>query len=138
MNGKKGLKHSLPKKSKHPTILYLGRIKKYKRVDLLVKVFPKIIESVADARLIIAGWGTEASMITDLVMRSPLRRKISLMGPVSTQEKKELLTRSSVFVNPSIGEGWGLAVIEANLYGTPAVSFRVRGLSESIKHGITG
>ena len=103
-----------------------------------MEIFPKIIEKVPNARLIIAGWGTEASNIANLVMKSSLRRKISLMGPVSEEEKKLLLSRAWVFVNPSIGEGWSMAVIEANLYGTPAVAFDVPGLAESIRHGKTG
>lgn len=131
------MKNSI-KKFSAPTILYLGRIKKYKRVDLLVKIFPKIIEKMPQARLIIAGWGTEASNIANLVMKSPLRRKITLLGPVSDAEKKSLLSKSWLFVNPSIGEGWGMAVIEANLHGTPAVSFDVSGLRESVLSGKTG
>lgn len=129
---------NLPKKFSYPTILYLGRIKKYKRVDLFVKLFPKIIEKVPHARLIIAGWGTEASQLANLIMKSPLRRKISLVGPVSNKEKKVLLSKSWIFVNPSAGEGWSIAVIEANLYGTPAISFTVPGLTESIRDGKTG
>ena len=128
----------LPEKFSHPTILYLGRIKKYKRIDLLVNIFPKILSNVPNARLIIAGWGTEASILVDLVMKSPLRKKITLVGPVSNTEKKQLLSKSWLFVNPSIGEGWSIAVIEANLYGTPAIAFTVPGLTESIKHGKTG
>ena len=126
------------KKFSAPTILYLGRIKKYKRVDLLVKIFPKIIEKMPLARLIIAGWGTEASNVANLVMKSPLRRKIALLGPVSNVEKKSLLSKSWIFVNPSIGEGWSMAVIEANLHGTPTISFDVSGLRESILSGKTG
>lgn len=121
-----------------PTILYLGRIKKYKRVDLLIKLMPDILKIVPNARVLIAGWGTEASAITDISMRSITRRKVKIIGPVSNQEKKKLLTRSWVFVNPSIGEGWSISVLEANLNGTPAVSFKVHGLSESIKNGKTG
>lgn len=60
------------------------------------------------------------------------------MGPVSEDEKKSLLSKSWVFVNPSIGEGWSIAVIEANQHGTPAISFDVPGLTESIQHGKTG
>lgn len=127
-----------PIKLASPTILYLGRIKKYKRVDLLVTLFGEIVKKIPKARLIVAGWGTEASHLTDIIMKSPLRRKISLVGPVSTQEKRLLLSKSWVFVNPSIGEGWSIAVIEANLHGTPAVSFNVPGLAESIQQGKTG
>ncbi|MDO8659041.1 MAG: glycosyltransferase family 4 protein, partial [Candidatus Parcubacteria bacterium] len=138
-SGMNGLQaKTISKKFSNPTILYLGRIKKYKRVDLLVKIFPKILEKIPNAHLIIAGWGTEASSITDLVMKSSWRRKIDLLGPVSNEEKKTFLSRSWIFVNPSIGEGWSIAVIEANLYGTPAVAFNVPGLSESIQNEKTG
>jgi glycosyltransferase involved in cell wall biosynthesis len=122
----------------NPTLLYLGRIKAYKRVDLLIKIFPEILKKIPRARLVIAGWGTEASYITDLIMQSPLRRKISLLGPVSAQEKHLLLSKAWIFLNPSIGEGWGLAVIEANLHGTPAIAFNVSGLAESIQDARTG
>ncbi len=121
-----------------PTILYLGRIKKYKRVELLVHIMPQIIAKVSHARLLIAGWGTEASIVTDASMRSLLRRRIKIIGPVTTQEKRRLFQKSWVFVNPSINEGWGISVIEANVYGTPAVAFDVPGLSESIQNGKTG
>lgn len=126
------------KKFSNPTILYLGRIKRYKRVDLLIKILPEIVKKVPHARLIIAGWGTEASNVVDLAMKSSLRRKVTVMGPVSGEEKKMLLSKSWVFVNPSIGEGWSIAVIEANLYGTPAIAFDVPGLAESIQHDKTG
>ncbi len=131
-------KNRFDKKFSDPTILYLGRIKKYKRVEMLVKIMPQIIAKVPNARLFIAGWGTEASSVTDASMRSLLRRRIKIIGPVTTAEKRRLLQKSWVFVNPSISEGWGISVIEANVYGTPAVAFNVPGLSESIQDGKTG
>lgn len=138
MNGSQNYIKKPMAKFSNPTLLYLGRIKKYKRVDLLIKILPAIIKQIPQARLIIAGWGTEAAHLTDKIMKSPLKRKISLMGPVSTEEKKTLLSKSWLFVNPSIGEGWSIAVIESNFYGTPAAAFNVTGLSESIKNGETG
>lgn len=126
------------KKFSNPTILYLGRIKRYKRVDMLIKIMPEVINRVPNAHLMIAGWGTEGTAITEVSMRSKNRKRVKIIGPVSEAEKTYLLSRSWVFVNPSIGEGWGISVIEANLHGAPAVAFRVAGLSESIKDGKTG
>ena len=131
-------KNGVEKKFSSPTLLYLGRIKAYKRVDLLVDIFKDILKNNPRAKLKIAGWGTEASGLTDIIMRGEYRRKIHILGPVSESEKRKLLSKSWLFVNPSIGEGWSIAVIEANAYGTPAVAFKVPGLSESIKHGYTG
>lgn len=126
------------KKFTMPTILYLGRIKRYKRVDMLIKIMPEILKRVPGAHIFIAGWGTEGTSVTDISMRSRNRKKLKIIGPVSESEKKYLLSRSWVFVNPSIGEGWGISIIEANLHGTPAIAFNVAGLSESIQDGKTG
>jgi glycosyltransferase involved in cell wall biosynthesis len=126
------------KKFSRPTIIYLGRIKRYKRIDLLIKLMPEILKKVPNARLLIAGWGTEGGEIANVVMRGNVRRHVEIFGPVSNVEKKSLLSRSWVFVNPSIHEGWSISVLEANSYGTPAVAFRVPGLSESIVDGKTG
>ncbi len=138
VNGSTKNNNLLVNKFTNPTLLYLGRIKAYKRVDMLLDIFSELLKEFPNLRLVIAGWGTEASYITDLVMKSHYRRKIELMGPVNEVEKKRLLQKSWVFINPSIGEGWSIAVIEANYYGTPAVAFNVPGLSESIRHGETG
>jgi len=99
---------------------------------------PKILKKVPNARLLIAGWGADGPYLTDISMKSQIRKKVKIIGPVSEREKKELMSKSWVCVNPSIHEGWGIPVIEANLFGTPTVAFRVPGLSESIKHGQTG
>lgn len=138
INSKKIKIKRVGKKFFTPTLLYLGRIKAYKRIDLLIDIFKDIVKFVPSAKLIIAGWGTEASGLVDKVMKSDLRRKIHVLGPVTETEKRDLLSRSWLFVNPSIGEGWSISVIEANFYGTPAVAFNVSGLSESIKHEHTG
>ena len=126
------------KKFYAPTLLYLGRIKAYKRVELLVEIFREVLKKKPGAKLIIAGWGTEASGLIDSVMRGKSRRRIHIVGPVTETEKRMLLSRSWLFVNPSIGEGWSIAVIESNIHGTPAVAFNVSGLSESIIDGKTG
>lgn len=124
-----------------PTILYLGKIKKYKRVNMLIKLMPTILTYVENARLLIAGWGSDGPYLTDEYMQHKemrLRKRIKIVGPVSEAEKKNLMAKSWVCVNPSLHEGWGIPVIEANFFGTPTVAFRVPGLSESIKHGKTG
>lgn len=125
-------------KYKKPTILYLGRIKSYKRVPILINSFPKIIEKFSNARLIIAGWGTDAPAVSDIIMKGRYRKNIEILGPVSEAEKRNLLEKSWIFVNPSIHEGWGISVIEANLYGTPAIAFDVPGLSDAIINNETG
>ena len=126
------------RKFSRPTIIYLGRIKKYKRVGLLVNLMSEILSKVPNARLLIAGWGTEGGVIADSVMSGKNKNNVSIMGSVSEREKENLLERSWVFVNPSIHEGWGISVMEASFHGLPSVAFNVPGLSESIVNKKTG
>lgn len=53
-------------------------------------------------------------------------------------EKELYLARAHCLLVPSVREGWGLVVIEANSVGTPAVAYDVPGVRDSIRQGKTG
>ncbi|MBM2818066.1 MAG: glycosyl transferase family 2 [Parcubacteria group bacterium] len=125
-------------KSPVPTILYFGRLKYYKSVDILIKAFKKVIEKIPEARLIIAGSGEESANLKDLARRLGLDSKIEFKGKVSDEEKVKLLQKTWVLANPSFMEGWGITTIEANACGTPVLAFNVPGLRDSVKDGETG
>lgn len=57
---------------------------------------------------------------------------------LKNEERRRLIGRAWVLVNPSVRESWGLNVIEANAVGTPCVAYDVPGLRDSIKDGMTG
>jgi glycosyltransferase involved in cell wall biosynthesis len=59
-------------------------------------------------------------------------------GFVNEEKKAEILSRAAVFATPSMHEGWGITVIEANRHGCPAVAYDVPGLRAAIRHGETG
>jgi glycosyltransferase involved in cell wall biosynthesis len=63
---------------------------------------------------------------------------VKFLGRVSEDEKRDLLSRSSLFINPSFKEGWGINNIEANLCGTISMSNNVAGLKDSVVDGVTG
>ncbi len=52
--------------------------------------------------------------------------------------REQLLARAHCLVVPSVREGWGLVVGEANSVGTPAVGYDVPGIRDSIRDGLTG
>src|ERR687894_2803717 len=67
-----------------------------------------------------------------------LAEHVFVHGFVDKATKADILSRAAVFATPSMHEGWGLTVIEANSYGCPAVAYDVPGLRASIRHGETG
>lgn len=124
-------------KSTNPLVAYFGRIKDYKQLDHLVKAFARVNVDMPQSGLVIAGRG-DYSGLADLVESLGLSQSVELVGEVSDQEKEKMLGEAWVFVTPSMKEGWGITVIEANNCGTPAIAYNVPGLRDSIKDGETG
>jgi glycosyltransferase involved in cell wall biosynthesis len=123
---------------RRPIVAYVGRIKRYKRLDLLISAFANLLAELPAARLEIAGDGDDRPAIERLVQELHLSDSVTFHGFVDEARKAELLAEASVFATPSSQEGWGLPVIEANVYGVPAVAFDVPGLRSAIVDGETG
>jgi glycosyltransferase XagB len=126
-------------KSKDPLILYLGRLKQYKSIDVLIKAFKIVAEENLNAILIIAGSGEEDFRLKKLAKGTGLKKgRILFAGNVNEKDKMILLRKSWALVNPSMIEGWSIVVIEASACGTLSIVSDVPGLRDSVKDNETG
>ena len=57
---------------------------------------------------------------------------------MSDSERDAILAQTRVCVCPSVKEGWGLTVIEANSSGVPVVATDAPGLRDAVRDGDTG
>jgi glycosyltransferase involved in cell wall biosynthesis len=121
-----------------PTVLYLGRLKKYKRLPKLISLITEARKKVPDAELLIVGVGDAIGEAEEEIRRLGADEFVHMLGYVSDDEKARLYRQAWVTATASMVEGWGLTVIEANACGTPSLAFNVPGLNESIVHGSTG
>lgn len=126
------------RKSAKPMVLYLGRLKLYKSLHVLLESAVQIIREVPDMRLVIAGYGEEKDNLIQVSKNLGIEKMVTFLGRVSEVRKQQLLRRAWVFVNPSMMEGWGITVLEANASGTPVVASDVPGLRESVKNPHVG
>ena len=131
-------KLTVGEKSSVPTVLYLGRLKAYKSLDVLLKAFRLVLSKTPTARLVIAGSGEEESKLKKIARELQIDRHVDFKGKVSDDEKLYLLQSSWMLVNPSMMEGWGITTIEANACGTPIIASDVPGLRDSIRSPHTG
>ena len=125
-------------KSPAPLVGYLGRIKKYKSVDHLLKAFQIVRTQVKDAKLVIIGDGDGLPELKRLAHSLGIADAVTFTGFVSLEEKVRLINQMHVVVNTSAKEGWGLTVTEANACGVPVVASDVPGLRDAVKSGETG
>ncbi|HVE69061.1 MAG TPA: glycosyltransferase [Solirubrobacteraceae bacterium] len=117
-----------------PTLLYLGRLKRYKRIEHVLDV----LQAVPGARLEIAGDGDHRPALEAEIERRGLGERVTMHGFVDEERKVELYGRAWVALTASSAEGWCLTVMEAAACGTPSVALRVGGLPEAIVDGRTG
>jgi glycosyltransferase involved in cell wall biosynthesis len=117
-----------------PRLIFVGRLKAYKRIELLLDVLEKVPGAVMD----IAGEGDHRPDIEAEIDRRGLRSRVCMHGYVDGATKAELYGRAWVNLTASASEGWSLTVIEAAMCGTPSAALEVGGLSESIVDGETG
>lgn len=119
-----------------PLFAYLGRLKRYKRVDLVIRAFAQI--DVSEARLEIAGAGDGRAELERLVASLDLTNRVTFLGRISEDTKLALLRRAWALAFTSPKEGWGITNLEAAACGTPVVASDSPGIRESVRHGETG
>ncbi|MGB6061555.1 MAG: glycosyltransferase [Candidatus Aquilonibacter sp.] len=131
----------LPLEQRDHTIVSLGRVTSSKRLDQQIEALALLRTPPYDRlRLQILGGGTSRmrESLRALAQRLGVEDRVEWTGFVSETEKRRLLAAARLLVMTSVREGWGLAVSEANLAGTPAVGYDILGLKDSIKDGLTG
>jgi glycosyltransferase involved in cell wall biosynthesis len=117
---------------------YVGRIKKYKSVDHLLRAFAIVLKVLPEARLVIIGEGDGRPAFEQLSYELQIHHATTFTGFLPLEEKVRLLNQVQVVVNTSAKEGWGLTVTEANACGAPAVASDVAGLRDAVKDHETG
>ena len=123
-------------RSPTPVFAYLGRLKKYKGVHLVIRAFAELARS--DARLEIAGAGDYRPALEELAHSLDLGDRVRFLGRISEQDKLALLRRSWALVFASPKEGWGITNLEAAACATPVVASNSPGIRESVRDGHTG
>jgi glycosyltransferase involved in cell wall biosynthesis len=116
-----------------PYILYLGTIEPRKNLELLIDAFSELKkEKKIRHNLIIAGGtGWKAERILEKAKKHP---DIIMTGFVEEEEKEKLYRNASVFVYPSIYEGFGLPPMEALSHNLPLICSTGGALKEIYKN----
>ena len=139
-----GMDHDLYQPSPIPVaqrpkrIVYLGRLKKYKRIEYPILALPRVLSRVPDAEYWVVGEGDYRDDLERIAKRTGVADHVRFPGFIGGADKVRLLQESRVLAYTSPKEGWGLSVIEAGACGTPVIASDSPGLCESVVDGKTG
>jgi glycosyltransferase involved in cell wall biosynthesis len=117
-----------------PFILYAGNIKPHKNVDRLIEAYSILRRRgrTEPQLLIIGDEISKYPNLRRLVHRFQLHRHVRFFGFVPEATLAALYRLASVFVFPSLYEGFGLPPLEAMAAGTPVVTSNVSSLPEVV------
>lgn len=121
-----------------PTLVFLGRLNRYKRLDLVLRALVRLEHEGIRARLLVAGSGPEREAWEAQAAALGIADRVEFLGFIPEAHKLEILRRSWLHVLTSVKEGWGISNLEAAACGTPTVASDAPGLRESVVDGETG
>jgi len=126
----------IPYPQKENYILYVGRLNKFKRVDVLVNAFAKLSKTIY--RLKIVGNGEELQNLQELCKQLNISGKVDFMTNVSDKDIVPIFQKAKLFVLCSKNEPFGIVPIEAMACGTPVICDNSGGPRETVVDGFTG
>lgn len=107
-----------------PTVLFVGKLRKYKGVQYLIRA----INVIHNTNLVIIGDGEQLGKLKHLTKELGLCSRVLFYTDVSDNELAKYYLLADLFVLPSINEGeaFGIVQLEAMQYGLPVINTRLK------------
>ncbi|RDV16134.1 glycosyltransferase [Pontibacter diazotrophicus] len=102
----------------------------------LLRIFKAALERLPDAHLLLVGDGPLRTETEALVKEMRLKERVHFTGFV--QNPLDYIAHGQALLLPSIIEGLPGVILEAMLYQTPVVAYKVGGIGEVVAPGKTG
>jgi len=118
-----------------PFFFHLSRFSWRKNPAALLKAFAGIKDRT-DYQLVIGGRGWQNQHVKQIIDSSDLQERVVFLDYVPKPDLIKLLNIASVFIYPSLYEGFGMPNLEAMACGCPVISSRVSAIPRSwVKRG---
>ncbi|MFK8025311.1 MAG: glycosyltransferase family 4 protein [Ilumatobacter sp.] len=122
-----------PALENHPFVVSIGTVERRKNVPTLLAAFERLAAELPDVRLVIAGRdGDDAPAVERMLARldGSTGARVLRMRDVDEPTKQWLLEHAAVLAYPSLDEGFGFPILEAQLARTPVVASSAGSIPE--------
>lgn len=127
-----------------PVLITVGNVTQRKGQQNIINALPLLLKKYPDLKYHIVGIPTDRDRLEKLALNLGVEEAVVFFGKVSEKEKIELLQQTDVFVMLSEttksgdAEGFGIAILEANAIGIPAIGSLGCGIEDAIDNGVSG
>jgi 1,2-diacylglycerol 3-alpha-glucosyltransferase len=132
------VRESLGIKPSESTILYLGRLSREKKLEVLLHAVKLLASRDRSIRLVVGGTGPAEQHYRDLARSLGIMGNTRFMGFVSPKNLPGLYAASDAFCLPSTFETQGMVLLEAMAVGKPVVGADCLAIKELIRNGRNG
>jgi glycosyltransferase involved in cell wall biosynthesis len=133
----KSLEHQFASGDK-PRVLFVGNLIPRKGLSFLVEAAKKVVVNYKEIKFLIAGVGPLQNQIKAYVENLNLSDNFMFIGKIEDKLLPSLYNSADVFVLPSVQEGQGIVLLEAQASARPVVAFDVGGINEAVVNKETG
>ena len=123
---------------KEPVVLFVGSLIPRKGLPFLLDAAKKVVKEHAGAKFVIVGDGPQKNELVSSLEQANLSANFKFLSKVKEDLLPALYGCADVFALPSIQEGQGIVLLEAEASGKPVVAFDIGGVNEAVRNGETG
>lgn len=124
------------RKPLRPVFLSNRNFEAHYQVSDVLRAFRLIQNRFANAKLLVAGAGSEEKVLRNLAAELELKN-VEFLGRIEPSEMPQVYDKADIYLNSSIVDNMPLSFIEAFAAGTPVVSYATGGIPYICKHGET-
>jgi glycogen(starch) synthase len=131
------LKEGICKNNKH-LVLFVGNLIPRKSVHYLIEAAKMVIKEHKDTKFVVVGEGPLINKLVSYTKEQKISDKFDFLGGIPETDLPKLYNCADVFASPSIQEGQGITLLEAQATAKPVVAFNVSAITEVVKNKETG
>ena len=128
----------------HPKLITVGNVSERKGQLNVIKLIPEILQTFPELQYHCVGIPTEAERFLKVARALNVEGHVTFHGKVDDERLRQFILASDVFVMLSSAtatgdvEGFGIAILEANAFGVPAIGALGCGIEDAIHDGKSG
>ncbi len=119
-------------------ILFVGNLIPRKGLHFLIEAAKQVIKENIETKFVVVGDGPLKNHLISYSKEQGVSDKFVFLGDVPEAMLHQLYNCADVFASPSIQEGQGISLLEAQATAKPVVAFNVSAINEVVKNKETG
>ena len=121
-----------------PCVLFVGSLIPRKGLLFLVEAAKKIVKEQSETKFLIVGEGPLKNQLSNSIEAANLSNNFKFLGNFKDDKLPAIYNCADIFALPSLQEGQGIVLLEAQASANPVVAFDIGGVKEAVINGETG